>query len=125
MRSGRSSNQNRALWVAPAPKMTITNKPNRSFSKNWRNQFPGEDLKKPTDQSSDDEFSQNFREGLQRYDAQQQYINAWNDIGRHHTDLIYANDWRDESPLDDPKYHVTFDPSYILPPVPSNPRNYP
>ena len=65
---------------------------------------------------SDGESSQTFREFMQDRIANIQNQEEWNELGRHHINLIYDDNWRDESPLNDPKNLAA------PPPVSLNPR---
>ena len=82
---------------------------------------PGVRAPDVTQQISDNEMLQRYRVDVQNALANNQYEQNWYDIGQHHINLIYDDNWRDDSPLDDPKNQSLPPP----PPVPEDPRNYP
>ena len=75
---------------------------------------PGVRAPDVTQQISDNEMLQRYRVDVQNALANNQYQQNWYDIGQHHINLIYDDNWRDDSPLDDPK-NISLPPP---PPVP-------
>ena len=118
MRRGRPSYVVKARWIIDnyndrlppgvrANDVAITNNYNRSYNLSTTPLI---------EQESDTGIMQEYRAGVQDVIANDQYRQEWNEIGRHHINLIYDNNWRDESPLDEPK-------NLAAPPlVPLNPR---
>ena len=56
-----------------------------------------------THQESDSESSQPLREMLQNRIANSQNLEEWQELARHHLNLMYDDKWIEESPQDEPK----------------------
>ena len=118
MRSGRPPYIVNARWIIDnyndrlppgvrANDVAITNNYNRSY---YLSTTP------LTYQESDSESSQPFREMMKNRIANSQNQEEWQELARHHLNLMYDDKWIEESPQDEPKQLAA------PPPVPLNPK---
>ena len=99
MRSGRRPYQVRARYIS-----SIIDEYNHRLP-------PGVRAPDVTEQISDPDILQIHRTNVQGAIANAQYQQDWYDIARHHIQLLYDDNWRDDSPLEDPKNISLLPPS--------------